>query len=52
MFEVRLFGAIFMFKILGIKSHYNLSDDEMEYQINDRLLFIRFFKTYAYNKGP
>ena len=31
-----------MFKILILQSLYNLSDDEMEYQIMDRLSFMRF----------
>ena len=33
-----------MFKILILQRYYNLSDDQIEYQINDRLSFIRFLK--------
>ena len=31
-----------MFKILILQSLYNLSDDQTEYQIRDRLSFMRF----------
>jgi IS5 family transposase len=31
-----------MFKILILQRYYNLSDDQVEYQINDRLSFMRF----------
>ncbi len=31
-----------MFKILILQRYYNLSDDQIEYQINDRLSFMRF----------
>jgi transposase len=30
------------FKILILQRYYNLSDDQVEYQINDRLSFMRF----------
>ncbi len=33
----RPFDVVLMFKILILQSLYNLSDDEMEYQIMDRL---------------
>jgi IS5 family transposase len=36
------FSNIFIFKILIIKVLYNLSFDQIEYQINDRLSFMRF----------
>lgn len=36
------FDAILMFKILILQSLYNLSDDAIEYQIRDRLSFMRF----------
>ncbi len=36
------FDAVLMFKILIIRSLYNLGDDAMEYQIRDRLSFMRF----------
>jgi transposase, IS5 family len=31
-----------MFKILILQRYYNLSDDQIEYQINDRMSFMRF----------
>ena len=36
------FDSVMMFKILILQSLYNLSDDAMEYQIRDRLSFMRF----------
>ena len=36
------FDSILMFKILILQSLYNLSDDQTEYQIKDRLSFTRF----------
>ena len=36
------FDVIIMFKILVLQSLYNLSDDQTEYQIRDRLSFMRF----------
>ncbi len=36
------FDRILMFKILILQSLYNLSDDQIEYQITDRLTFKRF----------
>ena len=36
------FDVVLMFKILILKSLYNLSDDRMEFQIRDRLSFMRF----------
>lgn len=36
------FDNLLMFKILIIKRLYNLSHDQTEYQINDRLSFMRF----------
>ena len=36
------FDRILMFKLLILQSLYNLSDDQMEYQITDRLTFKRF----------
>lgn len=34
--------VVFMFKILMLQRLYNLSDEQMEFQINDRLSFCRF----------
>lgn len=36
------FDVVLMFKILVLQSLYNLSDDVAEYQISDRLSFMRF----------
>jgi transposase, IS5 family len=38
----RPFDYVMMFKILILPQYYNLSDDEVEYQINDRMGFMRF----------
>ena len=31
-----------MFKMLVLQQLYNISDEELEYQVNDRLSFMRF----------
>lgn len=36
------FDPVMMFKVLVLQRLYNLSDDSVEYQINDRLSFMRF----------
>lgn len=36
------FDTMLMFKILVLQSLYNLSDDAVEYQVRDRLSFMRF----------
>lgn len=36
-----------MFKILILQNPYSLSDDQIEYQITDRLSFRRFLKLKA-----
>lgn len=36
------FDPVFMFKVLVLQRLYNLSDDATEYQIKDRLTFMRF----------
>jgi IS5 family transposase len=36
------FDVILMFKVLVLQSLYNLSDERMEFQIRDRLSFMRF----------
>jgi IS5 family transposase len=36
------FDVVMMFKVLVLQSLYNLSDDALEYQIRDRLSFMRF----------
>ena len=37
------YDAVLMFKILVLQALYNLSADQVEYQIKDRLSFMRFF---------
>lgn len=34
--------VILMFKLLVLQSLYNISDDELEYQVNDRISFMKF----------
>lgn len=41
-----------MLKILVLQSLYNLSDDELEYQINDRLSFMKFLDLELGDKIP
>ena len=36
------YDYVLMFKILILQRYYNLSDDQVEYQINDRMSFMRF----------
>jgi IS5 family transposase len=37
-----LYDYVLMFKILILQRYYNLSDGQVEYQINDRMSFMRF----------
>lgn len=46
------FDAVLMFKILILQSLYNLSDDAVEYQIRDRLSFMRFLKLALDDRVP
>jgi len=41
-----------MFKILILQKIYNISDDQTEYQINDRLSFQRFIGIHLYDTVP
>nr|WP_249417303.1 transposase [Treponema phagedenis] len=36
------YDYVMMFKIIILQKLYNISDDQTEYQINDRLSFMRF----------
>jgi IS5 family transposase len=36
------YDYVLMFKILILQRYYNVSDDQIEYQINDRMSFMRF----------
>lgn len=38
----RPYDYVLMFKILILQRYYNLSDDQIEFQINDRMSFMRF----------
>jgi len=46
------FDKVLMFKILILQSLYNISDDNLEFQINDRLTFQRFLKLDIGDKVP
>lgn len=46
------FDAVVMFKILILQSLYNLSDDQTEYQIRDRISFMRFLNLSLYDTVP
>ncbi|WP_260472460.1 IS5 family transposase [Chlorobium phaeovibrioides] len=46
------FDRVMMFKLLILQSLYNLSDDQMEFQITDRLSFKRFLKLKTSDKVP
>ena len=46
------FDVVLMFKILVLQSLYNLSDDAVEYQIRDRLTFMRFLDLSLGNRVP
>jgi len=38
----KAFDVVFMFKILILQSLYNLSDAQIEFQIRDRMTFMKF----------
>ena len=38
----KAFDAVMMFKVLVLQTLYNLADEQVEYQIRDRLSFMRF----------
>lgn len=38
----RPLDSVLMFKLLVLQQMYNIGDDELEYQVNDRLSFMRF----------
>ncbi len=46
------FDVIVMFKILIIQSLYNLSDDSTEFQVRDRLSFMRFLGLEFHDSVP
>jgi transposase, IS5 family len=46
------YGAVLMFKILVVQTLYTLSDDQTEYQIRDRLSFMRFLGLALHDPVP
>lgn len=46
------YGAVLMFKMLILQALYNLSDDQAEYQIKDRLSFMRFLGLSVSHRVP
>jgi transposase, IS5 family len=46
------FDAMLMFKVLVLQALYNLSDDQTEYQIRDRLSFMRFLGLDLHQRIP
>lgn len=48
----RRYDPILMFKILIIQRYYNLSDEQLEYQILDRLSFCRFLGLSLADRVP
>lgn len=46
------YDVVMMFKILVIQRLYNLSDDQTEYQINDRRSFMRFLGLESLDRVP
>src|SRR4249920_3767863 len=43
------YDAVLMFKVLVLQALYNLSDEQTEYQILDRLSFMQFLGLELYN---
>ncbi len=46
------FDALLMFQILVLQALYNLSDDQTDYQIRDRLSFLRFLGLDLHQRIP
>lgn len=46
------YDVVLMFKIMVIQRYYNLSDDQTEYQIEDRVSFRRFLGLSSGDKVP
>ena len=44
--------VIVMFKMLVLQQLYNISDEELEYQVNDRLSFMRFLGLTLWDSVP
>jgi len=48
----KAFDVVVMFKIMILQSLYNLSDDQAEFQIRDRLSFMRFLELSIGDRVP
>lgn len=46
------YDSILLFKIVVLQRYFNLSDDQTEYQINDRMSFIRFLGLTLSDRVP
>jgi len=46
------YDVVLMFKVLILGSIYNLSDDQLEYQIRDRISFMHFLKLTLSDRVP
>lgn len=46
------YDSVLMFKILVLQRIYNLSDDQTEFQINDRISFMRFLGMDVHDRVP
>ena len=46
------FDYVMMFKILVLQRYYNLSDEQMQFQILDRLSFMRFLNLTLSDRVP
>ena len=46
------YNRVMMFKVLVLQSLYNLSDHQVEFQIRDRLSFMRFLELSLHEKIP
>jgi IS5 family transposase len=46
------FDVVFMFKVLILQSLYNLADEQLEFQIRDRLSFMRFLGLGVEDRVP
>lgn len=46
------YDPLFMFKIVVLQNLYNISDDQTEYQIRDRLSFMRFLGLHSGSRVP
>ena len=46
------YDCVLMFKVLVLQALYDLSDDRAEFQIGDRLSFMRFLDMELSDKAP